>query len=224
MSTKYSQKLQGVNSVYFDDRRKIYTETKFPVSVYGENVVKFRDKNLRQWDPTRSKLGAAICKGIPEIGFNESSSVLYLGSASGTTVSHVSDIAKKGIVYAVDFAPRVMRDLMFLAKSRDNIVPLIYDAKHPENYSHLLKPVDFVFQDIAQKEQVLIFERNVYAFLKKGNLAMLSVKSRSIDVAKKPKEVFASVRDELAKKFKIVDSRTLDPYEDDHMIFLCRYV
>jgi fibrillarin-like pre-rRNA processing protein len=221
---KYSQRFQNMNSIYVDERRKIYTETKFPVSVYGENIVKFRDKNLRTWDPSRSKLGAAICKGIPEIGFNESSSVLYLGSASGTTVSHVSDIAKKGIVYAVDFAPRVMRDLMFLAKSRDNIVPLIYDAKHPENYSHLLKPVDFVFQDIAQKEQVLIFERNIYAFLKKGNLAMLSVKSRSIDVAKKPKEVFAAVREELSKKFKIIDSRALDPFEDDHMIFLCRYV
>lgn len=218
---KFSQRFPNV---YKDDMRRIYTETRFPFSVYGENIVRNHDKFLRTWDPTRSKLGAAIVKGITDIGFNKNSKVLYLGSASGTTVSHVSDIVDKGIVYAIDFAPRVMRDLMFLAKSRDNIIPIINDAKHPENYARFMRPVDFVFQDIAQKEQVEIFERNVFSFLKEGCFSMLAIKARSIDVAKRPKEVFSEVRDRLLKNFKIIDSKTLDPYEDDHMVFLVKRI
>jgi rRNA 2'-O-methyltransferase fibrillarin len=44
------------------------------------------------WNPFRSKLGAAIVGGIEKIYMKPGSKVLYLGAASGTTVSHVSDI------------------------------------------------------------------------------------------------------------------------------------
>jgi len=46
----------------------------------------------RVWNPFRSKLAAAILGGIDQIHMPPGSKVLYLGAASGTTVSHVSDI------------------------------------------------------------------------------------------------------------------------------------
>ena len=44
------------------------------------------------WNPFRSKLAAAILGGVDKIHMKPGSKVLYLGAASGTTVSHVSDI------------------------------------------------------------------------------------------------------------------------------------
>ena len=41
------------------------------------------------------------------------SKVLYLGAASGTTVSHVADlVGEEGLVYAVEFSHRSGRDLI----------------------------------------------------------------------------------------------------------------
>lgn len=46
----------------------------------------------RVWNPFRSKLAAAIVGGVDKIYIKPGAKVLYLGAASGTTVSHVSDI------------------------------------------------------------------------------------------------------------------------------------
>ncbi len=55
----------------------------------GENQEKIE---YRVWNPFRSKLGAAILSGIDNIHMPPGTKVMYLGAASGTTVSHVSDI------------------------------------------------------------------------------------------------------------------------------------
>ena len=44
------------------------------------------------WNPFRSKLGAAVLGVVDQIHIKPGTKVLYLGAASGTTVSHVSDI------------------------------------------------------------------------------------------------------------------------------------
>src|SRR5215472_16329221 len=81
-------------------------------TVYGEAIVKAGGDEYRIWDPFRSKLAAAVLKGLSKIPFHEKSRVLYLGAASGTTVSHVSDIVcSKGMVCCVEFAERSFRDL-----------------------------------------------------------------------------------------------------------------
>ena len=46
----------------------------------------------RVWNAFRSKLAASIVNGISATYMKTGSKVLYLGAASGTTVSHVSDI------------------------------------------------------------------------------------------------------------------------------------
>jgi len=79
--------------------------------------------------------------------------VLYLGAASGTTVSHVSDIVgPTGLVYAVEFSHRSGRDLVNMAQRRTNVVPIIADARKPLDYRMLVSLVDVVFADVAQPD------------------------------------------------------------------------
>lgn len=61
----------------------------------------------RVWNPFRSKLAASILSGVDNIHIKPGSKVLYLGAASGTSVSHVSDlVGPEGSVYAVEFSHR----------------------------------------------------------------------------------------------------------------------
>lgn len=176
----------------------------------------------REWDPRKSKLAAAILKGIKEIGLKEGSKVLYLGASSGTTASHVSDIVgKTGFVFALDFSPRMVRDLVFECERRKNMAPLLEDANHPERYTDNVTEVDVVYQDIAQRNQAEIFLKNCRMFLKKGGYGLLAVKARSVNVAKKPSEIFDEIEKEL-KEVEIVDKKALEPFEKDHMLFVCK--
>jgi fibrillarin-like pre-rRNA processing protein len=218
-----SLKFDNVYEDFKGKKRLLYTKSLAPEKkVYGEQLVNVDGIEYREWNFTRSKLGAAIMKGISQIGFRKGETVLYLGSASGTTVSHVSDIIEDGMIFALDFAPRSLRDLVFLCDDRSNIAPILADANQPLKYSGKISQVDFVFQDVAQRNQVEIFLKNVDMFLKPGGFCMLSVKSRSIDVSKKPAQVFKTVGMELEKHLKVIDYRELDPFERDHAVFLCK--
>ena len=212
----------------FEERQKkrtiLYTRNLVPgKQVYSEDLVKEKGVEYREWDPKRSKLAAAILKGATNIGLRKGDIVLYLGAATGTTASHVSDIAgSDGFVFALDFAPRVVRQLVYVCESRPNMAPLLEDAYNPEEYISKICMADFVFQDIAQSNQAEIFLRNCRKFLKKGGFAILCVKSRSIDISKKPKAVYKDIREELEKEMTIIDYRELDPFEKDHCIFICK--
>lgn len=46
----------------------------------------------RVWNPFRSKLAAGVLGGMDDIFIAPGKKVLYLGAASGTSVSHVADI------------------------------------------------------------------------------------------------------------------------------------
>jgi len=211
------------NCLWLKDKKKILaTKNLTPgENVYGENLVKFKNDEYRVWNPTRSKLGAAIYKGT-KCPINKSDIVLYLGSASGTTASHVSDIiGPSGLIYCVEISPRVMRDLVFLAEKRKNMAPILESAGRTSAYENLIVQADFMFQDIAQKDQAEIFIKNK-RFLKKGGYAMLAVKARSVDVTKKPNEIFNLVEKKIGEHFKIMDKKRLEPFEKDHMVFLVK--
>ena len=68
----------------------IYGEKR--VSVQADPFVKESTIEYRIWNPFRSKLAAAIMSGVEDTHIIPGARVLYLGAASGTTVSHVSDI------------------------------------------------------------------------------------------------------------------------------------
>ncbi|MBW2973373.1 fibrillarin-like rRNA/tRNA 2'-O-methyltransferase [Candidatus Woesearchaeota archaeon] len=193
------------------------------ISVYGERLIEEKKVEYREWSPEKSKLAAAILKGIHQINLKPDTIVLYLGASTGTTVSHVSDIVGKGgFVFAVDSAPRVMRELVFVCEQRPNIAPILADAGQPNEYKEIVPQVDWLYQDIAQKHQVDIFLKNVDAFLKQGHFGLLVVKARSIDVTKEPSVLFDEVKKKLEEKVIIADKVLLSPYQKDHCLFVCK--
>lgn len=206
-------------------RKSIYTINLVPgKQVYGEKLVEQDGVEYREWTPRKSKLGAAIMLGCPNIGIRKNDKVLYLGASTGTTSSHVSDIVgKDGFVFALDFAPRVVRELVFLCEIRKNMAPMLEDANQPDKYKDkIIKEVDIIYQDVAQKNQTDIFLKNCRLFLKKGGYGLIAIKARSVDVSKLPKEVFKKARDEISKEMTIIDERRLEPFEKDHVFFVCK--
>ena len=210
----------------YEDRanRRLYTINLSPGKrVYDEQLVKQNNIEYREWDPYGSKLAAAILNGCNNIFLRKDDVILYLGSATGTTVSHVSDIAgKDGFVFAVDIAPRVMRDLIFNCEERENVSPILADANRIKDLIERISLADVIYQDIAQKGQVDIFLKNINTFLKKDGYAIIAIKARSIDVTKNPNVIFKEVRERLDKEMIIVDYRILEPYQKDHCMFICK--
>ena len=177
--------------------------------VYSERML----GNARVWDPFRSKLAAFYHEGTG-VEITSDTRVLYLGAANGTTVSHVADYAD--VVYAVEFAPRPMQDLLEVARHRKNIVPIMADATRPEQYASLVETVDLVYQDVAQPDQAMIAIRNS-AFLRADGKMILMLKTRSVDVRKEPEVVFQETMDALTLAgFVVQESLWLLPYHQDH--------
>src|SRR3989338_4948899 len=210
--------------VYEDDRKRLYTINLTPgKKVYDERLVKDAEIEYREWNPRKSKLAAAILKGCQNIFIRRNDVVLYLGAASGTTVSHVSDIVgEEGFIFAVDIAPRVMRELMFLCYNRKNIAPILESAGKINAISERISQVDAVYQDVAQKDQLEIFLKNIEVFLKDKGYALLALKARSIDVTRNPREIFKEVKHKLESRFTLIDYRELATFQKDHAMFICK--
>jgi len=190
--------------------------------VYDEKLIKTKEGEFREWNAYKSKPAAAIYKNLHHFPLKKGMKVLYLGVASGTTCSHFSDIVdQEGIIYGIDIADRVLRELLFVAKERKNIVPLLADVRKPEEYSWI-EQVDIVYADVAIKDQSKVLIRNAKMFLKPDGFAMIAIKARSIDVTKKPKIVYREQRKILDEFFNITDFVTLDPYERDHGFFVLK--
>ena len=201
-------------------------------AVYGEKRISVDDpKNegqkleYRVWNPFRSKIAAAIIGGVQNIHIGPGKKVLYLGAASGTTVSHVSDVVgPEGCVYAVEFSPRSGRDLINMAKVRTNVVPIIEDARHPLKYRMVVGMVDVVFADVAQPDQARIVAINAHHFLKKGGHFVISIKASCVDSTIPAEAVFQSeVKKLRAEQFKPKEQLTLEPYERDHAVVVAQY-
>ena len=182
--------------------------------VYSERML----GDARVWDPHRSKLAALYHEGTG-VEITSDTRVLYLGAANGTTVSHVADYAD--VVYAVEFAPHPMQDLLEVARRRKNIVPIMADASRPEQYAPLVETVDLLYQDVAQPDQAAIAIRN-RAFLKDGCPLILMLKTRGVDVRKEPAEVFRDTIGQLtAAGLTVNESVWLAPYHTDHAAIVC---
>uniref|UniRef100_A0A667ZTS4 rRNA 2'-O-methyltransferase fibrillarin n=1 Tax=Myripristis murdjan TaxID=586833 RepID=A0A667ZTS4_9TELE len=198
-------------------------------SVYGEKRINVEEGEMkteyRAWNPFRSKLAAAILGGVDQIHIKPGAKVMYLGAASGTTVSHVSDIVgPEGLVYAVEFSHRSGRDLLNVAKKRTNIIPIIEDARHPHKYRMLVGMVDVIFADVAQPDQTRIVALNAHNFLKNGGHFVISIKANCIDSTAAPEAVFASeVKKMSAENMKPQEQLTLEPYERDHAVVVGVY-
>lgn len=185
-------------------------------SRYGSHYGERKFGEFREWIPTRSKLSAMFLKGYL-IDIKPEWKVLYLGAASGTTVSHLADIVDRGIIYAVEYSAKPFAKFLELAEERRNIIPLLQDASTPWKYSGIVEKVDFIYQDIAQKNQIEIFEENARFFLKERGEGLIMVKARSIDSTAEPKDVFRNVVKRLKNRFDVLSYDTLEPYHRDHI-------
>jgi fibrillarin-like pre-rRNA processing protein len=190
-------------------------------SVYGEKIIKYEDIEYRLWDPFRSKLAGAILKGLRENPIKESSKVLYLGASTGTTVSHVSDIVgNSGIVFPVEPSVRVARELLEnVSSKRNNIIPILSDARNYLKYYGYFGIVDVVYSDIAQPDQTMIAIDNSKSYLKDDGDLLIIIKTRSIDVLTDPKIVTQNEAKKLeANNFTINQIINLEPFEKDHSL------
>lgn len=210
----------------YKDHKLIFTEnhpSSKGIKIYGEKIIKYKNKELRYWNPYRSKLSAAIINGLEESNINFGLKILYLGAATGTTVSHLSDIVKDGVIYSIDNSPIAVKSLINLSKKRPNIIPLLYNANHPETYNNIIQKVDFIYQDISQKNQAEIFIKNIEIYLKKKGYGIIMVKARSIDVSLNPKKAYNLVINKLKeKKIKIIDLIDISKYEKDHAVIVIK--
>ena len=187
--------------------------------VYNEELIQREGVEYRTWDPFRSKLAAAILKGMPENVIEDGDRVLYLGASTGTTASHVSDIVGLGgLVIGVEFAPRVAREFVErVARERKNVIPFVADARDPSKYS--ITEVDVVYCDIAQPDQTEIAIANCTRLLRKNGRLLLAVKARSIDVLKDPELVYEEEKRKLENVgFGVELIVDLKPFEKDHAL------
>lgn len=217
--TKQATKVDGVPGVFTDGHSLMTVNGAPGKTVYDERLFTVEGVEYRHWDPYRSKLAALILLGERNLGLDQATKVLYLGAASGTTASHVSDIVVDGVVFCVEVSERSFRDLVKVCETRKNMIPILEDANCPEEYAHMIEGVELVYQDIAQRNQVDIFVRNMAAFDAEHGILML--KSRSVDVNRQPKDVFAEVRKQLvAKQLKVKSMTILERYAKDHAAFV----
>jgi len=222
-SVKPSGKFDGVYSITTDGSESLGTLNQVPgIDVYGERLFRVSPtEEYREWNPNRSKLCAYLRKGGKEFYLKEGISVLYLGAANGTTVSHVSDIVRKnGLIYAVEFSARSLRELVQRCSERPDVVPMLSDATRPAQYRSLIpEQVDVIYQDVAQPEQSKLMVDNILTFLKPGGCFYIAIKSRSIDVAVEPEIIFQKERAVLEKAGCIIcDERDISPFSEDHVM------
>ena len=202
----------------YTDGKMLFTINSVPgKKVYGERLVSSGKKEYRGWNPWRSKLSAYISRGGKVFPFSKNSNILYLGAASGTTTSHMADIASRGMVISVEFSPRSFRDLVDVAEERKNMVPVLADARRPETYAPLVGEADVVYQDISQRDQVDIFVKNLELFLKDSGTGVLMLKARSIDSSMAPGKIFQDAVDGIVLNgYDVDDVLTMAPFQKDH--------
>ena len=210
-------------SVYGEKRISIESPAQPSAPTNGADVDLPTTKvEYRVWNPFRSKLAAGILGGLDDIFIKPGAKVLYLGAASGTSVSHVADIVgPQGIVFAVEFSHRSGRDLINMATHRTNVIPIIEDARHPLRYRMLVAMVDVIFADVAQPDQARIVGLNSHLYLKVGGGVVVSIKANCIDSTAAPEAVFArEVQKMKEERIKPIEQLTLEPFERGELWFI----
>lgn len=218
---------QNIFWFQIDGEKKLATENLVPKNqVYNEKLVKIKGTEYRIWNPFRSKLAATIMNGLRDFPFMQKSSVLYLGVSTGTTISHISDIVgQNGIIFGVEHTSRVARDFLDrVASHRKNIIPIIQDARKPQEYFSVFKKVDVAYVDIAQPDQTDIAIANCKMYLKSNGYLFLVIKTRSIDVTKDPKKIISNEIKKLESLFEIKQIINLQPYDKDHAIVIAVFL
>jgi fibrillarin-like pre-rRNA processing protein len=194
-----------------------------PPEVYGERLIPKSSGWWRRWDPYRSKLSAALVKGyrgpLPQPGQRW----LYLGAATGTTASHVADlVGPDGAVYAVEMSLRPFARLLRLAERYPNLFPILGDARRPDDYAGWVPPVDGLYSDVAQADQVGIARRNAELFLRDGAPLLLVLKLSSLGRNRDPDGLVDHAVSELRPFRTVSVPLLLEPFHRQHRFLAAR--
>jgi fibrillarin-like pre-rRNA processing protein len=209
----------------YREGRDLYTANSRPGErVYGETLRTADGREYRQWDPFRSKLAALLVRGAREPGpWAGARSVLYLGGAHGTTVSHLSDLLPEARLFVVEKSPTSFAPLLALARRRSNIYPILDDAQLPERYSAEIGAVDLVYQDVAQRNQAAILAENVRVALAPGGRAVLMLKVRSVSQRRSVEAIVREARRTLERaSLSISEEIALSPFAREHVALVGR--
>ena len=88
-------------------------------------------------------------------------------------------------------------------------------------YQFAVDGIDIVYADVAQKNQAGIIADNMEMF--GARTGMVAIKARSEDVTSAPAAVFRMSEETLKKRgYRILDSRSLEPFEDSHQMIVFR--
>jgi fibrillarin-like pre-rRNA processing protein len=205
---------------------RIYTASNFKDSVYGEKQLRMNGENYRLWDPKRSKLSAAIYNGFSGMPILEDSDILYLGASFGTTVSHISDLSPDGHIFAVEFSPEPFSGLLKLAERRNNIYPVLSNARNPDKYSFFIeRDPEIIYQDISQRDQLSILFNNLDCF-EHWQHTIFILKATSVDSSRKPSEVLNEVVGLLKKRggIHIISITDISNYHKGHFLLFLENV
>ncbi len=203
----------------FREGRDLFTVNLNPgVRGYGETRRTAGGVEYRLWDPFRSKLAALLLRGAPEGLLGPVRSALYLGGAHGTTVSHLSDAWPTTPIFVVEKSATSFAPLLALSGRRSNLLPLLADAQLPERYQADVAPVDFLYQDVAQRNQAQIFVENARSCLAPGGRGVLMLKVRSVSQRRSSAAIVREARETLAAAGLTVRSETpLHPFSREHV-------
>ncbi|MFX0188199.1 MAG: fibrillarin-like rRNA/tRNA 2'-O-methyltransferase [Candidatus Hodarchaeota archaeon] len=216
------------NNVYISgpsENLKLYSKNLVPgTKVYGEKLIRYGGIEYREWDPFRSKLAALILKDPITNFLRDDLKCLYLGASSGTTISHLSDIVKNGFIYGVEFAERSIRQLIQNVSNRSNVIPILGDARHPENYAKsIFTDVDLIYQDVSQPNQAEIAVANSNYYLNDTGIILLAIKSQSIDSISKSEKVYKQEKKSLKRAgYEIIESLNVHKYAANHIILIIK--
>ncbi|MFX1395342.1 MAG: fibrillarin-like rRNA/tRNA 2'-O-methyltransferase [Promethearchaeota archaeon] len=216
------------NNIYISgpfENLKLYSKNLIPgIKIYGERLIDYRGIEYREWDPFRSKLAALILENPITNLFREDLKCLYLGASSGTTISHLSDIIKDGIIYGVEFAERSIRQLIQNVSNRSNIIPILGDARHPEDYAKsIFTDVDLIYQDVAQPNQAEIAIKNSKYYLNDKGILILAIKSQSIDSVAKSEKIYKEEKKTLEDAgYSIIEALNIHKYAANHIVLIVK--
>jgi fibrillarin-like pre-rRNA processing protein len=208
----------------FREGRDLFTVNRTPgVRVYGETLRIAGGVEYRQWDPFRSKLAALFLRGAREGLGRGVRSALYLGGAHGTTVSHLSDVWPESPIFVVEKSPTAFAPLLELARRRTNLFPLLADAQLPERYQADVGLVDFLYQDVAQRNQAAIFVENARACLANAGEGVLMLKVRSVTQQRPTATIVREARGTLVRAgLEVLSETPLAPFSREHVAFTVR--
>jgi len=203
------------------------------VSVRGERRKREGRIEWRRWEQSKSKVAAALLRTrfepsslLPIPG----STCLYLGASSGGTVSHIHDFVcgaenhHKGQLVAVEISPRMVRDLVRLSDSRSGLIPVLGDARKPEQISPFIRgKANWIHQDLSIADQAETFVRMATTFLAPGGIGLLSLKAASErssdgDDNSRFQKAERILRD---SDLVLIERIDLAGMEEQHVVFTC---